>query len=63
MTKAIKKTLFATGVIVGTILLMWLMCSFGEILSKNLNGGATYSDYNIIVNGINYYMSKTGGIF
>ena len=48
MTKTIKKTIIFTS----TIILLWLALSYCEILSKNLFGGATYSDYNIIVNTI-----------
>ena len=60
MTKAIKNTI----IILNIIIMLWLALSYAEILSKNIFGGATYSDYNIIVNGINY-LNKIyfGGIF
>lgn len=45
------------------ILLAWFVLSWFEIICKHVSSGATYSDYNIIVNLINYYMNKTGGIF
>lgn len=32
----------------------WLLLSFTEIISKNIFGGATYSDYNIITNALHY---------
>lgn len=41
--------LFLSGV-----LLVWLLLSYLEIVSKNIFGGATYSDYNIITNTLYY---------
>lgn len=49
--KAIKTTYY----ILTAVLLAWLLLSYLEIVNKNISGGATYSDYNIIVNFINVY--------
>ena len=59
MLKMLKKTYAVTAVII----LVWLSLSYIEILSKNIFGGATYNDYNIIVNAINYYCEVNGMIF
>ena len=57
--KAIK----TTYLLLTCVFLAWLALSWLEIISKNIYGGATYNDYNIIVNFINYYMNISGGIF
>ena len=49
--KAIKNTYL----LLCCVFLAWLLLSYFEIISKNICGGATYSDYNIIVNFINAY--------
>lgn len=54
-----KKTCTATAIII----FVWLLLSYIEIISKNIYGGATYNDYNIIVNAINYYCEANGMIF
>ena len=50
--KAIKTTYY----LLSCVFLSWLLLSYLEIVSKNIYGGATYSDYNIIVNFINAYL-------
>lgn len=42
--KAIKTIYY----LISFVLLAWLLLSYLEIVSKNIFGGATYSDYNII---------------
>ena len=42
---------------------IYLLINYLEIISKNIFGGATYSDYNIIVNAINYACKLNGKIF
>ena len=59
MLKMLKKTCTATAIIIS----IWLLLSYIEIISKNICGGATYNDYNIIVNAINYYCEANGMIF
>ena len=59
MLKAIKK-IYVT---LSAAALLWLVLRYIEILFRNVYGGATYSDYNIIVNAINYINTFTGGIF
>ena len=49
------KTIKTTYILLSCIFLAWLLFSWIEIIGKNILGGATYSDYNIIVNLINYY--------
>ena len=51
MSKAIEKTMYFIGV----ILSIWLALSYIEILQKNVCGGSTYSDYNIITNALYYF--------
>lgn len=46
MTKALKKSMYLLSI----ILFIWLALSYIEILQKNVCGGSTYSDYNIITN-------------
>ena len=50
------KTIKTTYLIFSAVFLAWLLLSWFEIISKNILGGATYNDYNIIVNFINYYL-------
>ena len=57
------KTIKTTYLLLTCIFFAWLLLSWLEIISKNILDGATYNDYNIIVNFINYYMNITGGIF
>lgn len=38
------------------VALAWFTLSYLEIISKNIFGGATYSDFNIIVNLTNYFI-------
>ena len=51
------KVIKNTYLLLSCVFLVWLALSYFEIISKNILGGATYSDYNIIVNFINYYVS------
>ncbi len=48
--KVIKTTYY----ILSCVFLVWLLLSYLEIVSKNILGGATYSDYNIITNALYY---------
>ena len=48
--RAIKTTYY----ILTCVFLAWLLLSYLEIVSKNIFGGATYSDYNIITNTLYY---------
>lgn len=57
--KVIKTTYY----ILSCVFLTWMLLSYLEIIGKNLSSGATYSDYNIIINLVNYYMNINGGIF
>lgn len=59
MTKALKNIYLSFTIII----LIWLLLSYIEIISKNIFGGATFNDYNIIVNSINYFNKFNGGIF
>ena len=52
--KAIKTTYY----ILTCVFLAWLLLSYLEIISKNIYGGATYSDYNIITNALYYFKIK-----
>lgn len=45
------------------VFLAWLFVSWLEIINKAILGGATYNDYNIIVNTINHLVKINGGIF
>lgn len=54
MLKAIKTIYFSSSIII----LIWLLISYIEIISKNTTGGAIYNDYNIIINMIKIF----GGI-
>ena len=51
------KTIKITYYFLYCVFLAWLLLSYLEIISKNLSGGATYSDYNIIVNFINHHIA------
>lgn len=51
MVKTIEKAIYIAVI----MLLMWLSLSYIEILQKNVCGGATYSDYNIITNALHYF--------
>lgn len=60
MIKALKQI----PLILCCLFLLWLVLSYVEIVSKNVSAGATYNDYNIIVNFIDYVNIKYyGGIF
>ena len=50
------KVIKTTYLLLTYVFLAWLLLSWLEIISKNIFGGATYNDYNIIVNFINYYL-------
>lgn len=45
-----------TFLLLGCVFLAWVTLSYFEIISKNIFGGATYSDFNIIVNLTNYFI-------
>lgn len=49
------KVIKATYYIIICVFLAWLLLSYLEIISKNIFGGATYSDYNIITNTLYYF--------
>ena len=52
--KAIK----TTYILLSCVFLAWLLLSYLEIISKNICGGATYSDYNLITNTFYYLKFK-----
>jgi len=48
------KTLKDILIILNVIFLIWLGLSYIEIISKNLSPNPTYSEYNIIVNIVDW---------
>ena len=52
------KTIKTTYLLLSCVFLAWLLLSYLEIVSKNIFGGATYSDYNIITNALYYFNIK-----
>ena len=46
------KVLRYTYFLLSCLFIAWLLLSWFEIISKNIFGGATYNDFNIIVNFI-----------
>ena len=53
-----KKFVENIAIGISIILLVWVGLSYGEILCKNLKSNPQYSEYNVIVNMVEWAENK-----
>ena len=58
-----KRTVKTISKIMVGALLLWLALCIAEILIRQMYGGSTYSDYNIIMNTIRFFKHIDKHIF